>query len=110
MDQTITIQKRTAAQAADGTPNASWAASATPLVLRCMIDPQAGGDSLAFSGENTVIALRIIADPVPVTGSLADLDSHAKATVGGVEYRVSGVPVNAAQASCTLEFTIERDA
>ncbi len=110
MDKTIAVLARTAAQASDGTPGASWAAPATALELRCMLVPQTGGDSLAFQGEGSVEGYRVIADPIPVSGTLGtNLDAHSKVTYGGNTYRVSGTIRNPAEAGTVLAFNIERD-
>ena len=110
MDKSVAVLVRTELLNTDGTPAAVWSAPATALTLRCLVVPQTGGDALAFQGEGSVEAYRVIADPVPLTGTLGtNLDAHSKVTYNGNTYRVSGTIRNPAEAGTVLAFNIERD-
>jgi hypothetical protein len=110
MDKTLEVYARTTGVNNDGTPNVSHASAATACVLRCMLVPNSGGESIVYGGVNARESVRVIADPSPITGSVTHLDAHAKIVYNAKEYDVVGVIRNPADAGCVLAFTMERDA
>lgn len=110
MDKTLEVYARTVATNGDGTPNVSNTSASTACVLRCMVAPQSGGESIVYGGVAARDSYRIVADPVPITGSITHLNAHAKAVYAGKILDVVGVIRNPADAGCVLSFTMEADA
>lgn len=110
MDKTLEVYARTVATNSDGTPNVSNTSASTACVFRCMVIPNHAGESIVYGGVTARDSYRVVADPVPLTGSATHLNAHAKVVYAGKTLDVVGVIRNPADAGCVLSFTMEADA